>query len=132
MSVYSGNFTKDINEKYQNVTETWLREIFDDRVKEWFPLRKGNLKVKLKDDKGVDDFDKAKSINTMPSHFGSYLLSHSKRLMNDVKKQIGGFYNNSIYYTDTDSLLIHKKYCSSLFDIGFLGKYLGLGRNILW
>ena len=106
-----------------------MTENFDDRVKEWFPLKNGNLIVKLEDDEGVDDFDKAKSINTMPSHFGSYILSHSKRLMNSVINQIDGFYNNNIYYTDTDSIYIHKKYWSNLIDNGFVGKSLGLGKN---
>ena len=45
---------------------------FDDRVVEWFPLKNGNLIVKLEDDEGVDDFDKAKCIDTMPSNFGSF------------------------------------------------------------
>ena len=129
LSVYGGNIRKDINEEYKCVTENWMRENFDDRVKEWFPLKNGNLIVKLEDDEGVDDFDKAKSINTMPSHFGSYILSHSKRLMNSVIKQIDGFYNNNIYYTDTDSLYIHKKYWSTLVEKGFVGKTLGLGKN---
>ena len=129
LSVYGGNIRKDINEEYKCVTENWMRENFDDRVKEWFPLKNGNLIEKLEDDEGIDDFDKAKSINTMPSHFGSYILSHSKRLMNSVIKQIDGFYNNNIYYTDTDSLYIHKKYWSNLIDNGFVGKSLGLGKN---
>ena len=129
LSVYGGNIRKDINEEYKCVTENWMRENFDDRVKEWFPLKNGNLIVKLEDDEGVDDFDKAKSINTMPSHFGSYILSHSKRLMNSVIKQIDGFYNNNIYYTDTDSLYIHKKHWSTLVEKGFVGKSLGLGKN---
>ena len=73
-------------------------------LKEWFPLKNGNLIVKLEEDEGVDDYDKAKSINTMPSHFGSSILSHSKRLMNYVIEEIDGFYNHIIYYTDTDSL----------------------------
>ena len=106
-----------------------MRENFDDRVKERFPLKNGNSIVKLEDDEGVDDYDEAKSINTLPSHFGSYILSHSERLMNDVFRQIGGFYNNKIYYTDTDSLYIHKKYWSDLVDNGFVGKSRGLGRN---
>ena len=106
-----------------------MKENFDDRVKEWFPLKNGNLIVKLQDDEGVDGFDKAKSINTMPSHFGSCILSHSKRLMKDIIKQINGFYSNNIYYTDTDSLYIHKKYWSTLVEKGYVGKYLGLGEN---
>ena len=104
-----------------------MGENFDDRVKEWFPLKNGNLIVKLEDDEGVDDYDKAKSVNTMPSHFGRYILSHSKRLMNNVIKQINGFYNNNIYYTDTDSLYIHKKHWSNLVDNESVGKSLGLG-----
>ena len=65
----------------------------------------------------------------MPSHFGSYILSHSKRLMNYVIDQVNGFYNNTIYYTDTDSGYIHKKHWSTLVDKGFVGKSLGLGKN---
>ena len=129
LSVYGGDIRKDINEEYKCITENWMRENFDYRVKEWFPLKNGNLIVKIEDDSSIDDYDKAKSVNTMPSHFGSYILSHSKRLMNDVIKQIGGFYNNGIYYTDTDSLYIHKKYWSDFVDNGFVGKTLGLGKN---
>ena len=85
-----------------------MREKFDDMVKEWFPLKNGNLIVILEVNEGFDDYDKAKMVNTMPSYFGSYILSHSKGLVNDVIKQIGGFSDKSIYYTDTDSLYIHK------------------------
>ena len=124
LSVYGGNIRKDINEEYECVTETWMRENFDDSVQEWFPLKNGNLIVKLHDDEGVDDSDKAKSINTVPSHFGSYISSHSKGLMNEVINQIGGFYINSIYYGDTDSMNFHKKYWSDLVDNRFVGKSL--------
>ena len=129
LSVYGGNIRKDINEEYKCVTENWMKENFDDRVKEWFPLKNGNLIVKLEDDEGVDDFDKAKSVNTMPSHFGSFILSHSRRLMNEVFRVIDGFYSDCIYYGDTDSGYIHKKHWSTLVDKGFVGKSLGLGKN---
>ena len=49
--------------------------------------------------------------------------------MDDLIKQIGGFYNNVNYYTVTDSLYIHKKYWSDLVDNGFVGKILGLSEN---
>ena len=104
-------------------------ENFDDRVKDWFPLRNGSLLARLEDDEGVDEYDKAKSVNSMLSHFGSYILSHGKRSMNDVVRQKGGFYSNSIYYIDTDSLYIHKKHWSDLVDIGFVGKSPGLDKN---
>ena len=74
ISVYGGNIRKDMKEKYKCVTENWMRENFDGGVNEWFPLRNGNLIVKLEDDEGVDDYDKAKSVNTMPSHYGSFIL----------------------------------------------------------
>ena len=129
LSVYGGKIRKDINEEYKCVTETWMNESLDDRVKEWFPLKNGNIIIELEIVEGVDDFDKTKSKNTMPSHFGSCILSHSKRLMNDVSKQISGFYNNGIYYTDTDSRFMHKKNWSSSVHNGLVGKTLSLSKN---
>ena len=84
LSVYGGNVRKDINEDNQCVTENLMRENFDDRVKDLFPLKNGNFLVKIEDDEGVDDYDTAKSINTMPSQFGSYILSHFQRLINEI------------------------------------------------
>ena len=66
----------------------------------------------------------------MPSHFfGNYALSHSKRLMNDVFREMDGFYSNNIYYGDTDSGYMHKKHWSTLVEKGFVGKSLGLCKN---
>ena len=100
MSVYGGNIRKGINEDYKCVTENWMKENFDDRVKEWFPLRNNKFIVKLEDDEGVDNFDRAKLVNTMTSHFGSSILSHSKRLMNDVFREINGFFLVIIFTTE--------------------------------
>ena len=79
-----------------------MRENLDGRVKERFPIKNGNFILRLEDVEGVDDYDKAKSINTKPSQFGSYILSHSKRLMNEGISQIGAFHISSTYYGDTD------------------------------
>ena len=95
LSACGSNNRKDVCEEYKCVTENWMREIFEVRDKQWFPLKNGNLIVNLEDHEGVDDYDKAKSVNTMPSHFGCYILSHSKRLMNEVINQKDGFYNNN-------------------------------------
>ena len=129
LSVYGGNIRKDINEENKCVTEHWMKENFDDRVKKTSPLKNGNLIIKLQNDEGADDFDKPRSINTMPSLFGSCILSHSKKVMNEVIKQMGGFCKNSIYYGDTDNMYIHKKYWVDLVDNGFVGKSLGLVKN---
>ena len=128
-SVYGGNIRNDIDEEYVCVNETWMRENFDDGVKEWFSLKNGNSILKLEDEKGVDDYYKTKPLNKKPSHFCSYILSQSKRILSEVINQIAGFCNNCIYYGNTDSMYIQKKYWSSLVDKGFVGKTLGLGKT---
>ena len=65
----------------------------------------------------------------MPSHFGSYISSHNKWLMNDVFKPEGGFYKKIIYYTDPNSLYIHEKQWFDMVDNGFAGKSRGLNNN---
>ena len=39
ISVLGGNIRNDLNEEYQCVTENWMKEKFDDMVKESFLLR---------------------------------------------------------------------------------------------
>ena len=58
----------------------------------------------MKRDNGFDDDCDIK--NTLPAHLGAFLLSISKRNMNNFMRD--RFYNNSIYYGDTDSLYIEK------------------------
>ena len=74
MSVYGGKNKRDRNEEFKSVTETWLKEEIDDKVKEWFLSKNGYSIVNLLNDEGVDDFDQAKSINTMLSHCGRYIF----------------------------------------------------------
>ena len=63
--------------------------------------------MKLKEDDALDgDNDVG---NTFPSHLGAFILSNSKRNMNIFIREINGFYDNSIYYRDTDSLYVEKK-----------------------
>ena len=47
-----------------------MKKNFDDRVKEWWPIKNGNLLVKLEDDEGVADEGPAKSIRQMHCHLG--------------------------------------------------------------
>ena len=106
-----------------------MREIYDGRVKEWWPSKNGDLIVKSEDDNGIDDQDNAKSIDQMRCHLGSQILAHSKRLMNNVIREIDGCYSKNIYYGDTDSAHIHEKHWSTLIEKGFVGKSLGLVKN---
>ena len=100
---------KDTTDQYKCVTENWMKENYDDRVKEWWPMKKGILIVKLEDDTGVDCQDPSKSIIQMLCHLGSYILSHSKRLTNNVIWETDGFDSNNNYYGGTDSAYIHEK-----------------------
>ena len=54
-----------------------------------------------------DDCDNKK---TLRAHLGAFILRKSKRIMNNFIREINGFYNNNIYYGDTDSLYIEKNF----------------------
>ena len=108
-SVYICSIRRDVKDQFICVTDKWMKVNYGDRVTEWWPLKNANTKVKLEDDKGVDEYDIANSSNQMPCHLGSYTLGHSKRKMNNFIREIDGFYSNNIYYGDTDSADIHKK-----------------------
>ena len=49
--------------------------------------------------------------------------------MKTLIREINGFYNNSIYYGDTDSLYIEKKYWDVLDEAKLVGKNLCRGKN---
>ena len=49
--------------------------------------------------------------------------------MNNFIREINAFYNNSIYYGDTDSLYIEKKYWDVLDKANLVGKNLCQGKN---
>ena len=126
---YGSCIRRDINEKFKCVTENWMNTEFDDRVKNWFPLENGNFMVNISDHDGVDDNGISKKINSQPFHLGSFILSHSKRLMKDVILSLDGFKNNKIYYGDTDSIYIHKNDYNTSNDKGLIGKNLGQSKN---
>ena len=81
---------------------------FDEKVLGYWRLPNGNYIVKMKKDDGLDDDCNIK--NTLPAVLGAFILSNTKRIMTNFIREINGFYNNSIYYGDTDSLYIEKKY----------------------
>ena len=54
-AVYGGCIRKDIGESYKCVTQNWMKNEYDESGIEWFPLRNGNIMVKIKDKEGVDD-----------------------------------------------------------------------------
>ena len=70
-SVFCGCIRRDIEESYKCVTQSWMKNEYDDSVIEWFPLKNGNIIVKIKDKEGVDDegISKKSQFSTMSARF---------------------------------------------------------------
>ena len=84
--------------------------------------------MKLKDDDGLEH--EVKKLNTMPSR-AVFIHSNSKRIMNIFTHAFDGFYNNSVYYTDTDSFYIENKHVGKLDKFGLVGNILLQGKKRL-
>ena len=65
----------------------------------------------------------------MPLHLGAFVLSNSKRIMNNFIHAINGFYTNVVFYTDTDSLYIENKHWNKLNDAKFFREKRLQGKN---
>ena len=121
-SLYGVQIRKDINESYHCKSEIWMKTEFDENVLEYWKLPNGKYIVKMKTDDGLDDDCDIK--NTLPAVLGAFILSNSKRIMNNFIREINGFYNNSIYYGDTDSLYIEKNFWDMLDKANLVGEGL--------
>ena len=127
-SLYGVQIRKDIiDQSYRCKLQHWMETEYDQNVLDYWKLPNGNYIVKFKKDDRLEGDNDVK--NTLPSHLGAFILSISKRIMNNFIREINGFYNNSIYYTDTDSLYIEKKYWDVLDKANLVGKNLCQGKN---
>ena len=79
------------------------------------------------DDAGLES--EVEKLNTMPLHLGAFVLSNSKRIMNNFIHAINEFYTDDVYYTDTDSLYNENKHWDKLDKSGLVGKGLLQGKN---
>lgn len=111
-ALYGKMVQKDINTKTHLWNEETLKKNYTDDIKY----------QKIYDDKYYIEEDIGDSLPKllMPSHLGSFILSHSKRIMNDVILEIDGFRKPVIYYTDCDSIYIEEKYVEILRNKGYL------------
>ena len=121
-SLYGVQIRKDVNESYYCKSETWMKTEFDEIVLEYWRLPKGNYIVKMKKDDRLDDHCDIK--NTLPAVLGAFILSNSKRIMDNFIREINGFYKNNIYYTCCDSLYIKKRYWDVLYQANLVGEEL--------
>ena len=127
-SLYGVQIRKDINESYSCKSETWMKTEFDENVLDYWRLSNGNYIVKMKNDDGLDG-DDCDIKNTLPAVLGAFILANSRRIMNKFIREINGFYENNVYYTDTDSLYIEKKYWDLLDKANLVGDNLCQGKN---
>ena len=79
-----------------------------------------NYIVKMINDAGLGDEMKKRNIMTL--HLRAFVLSNTKRKMNNSVHAINGFNTNDVYYTDTDSLCIEIKHWDKLDKAGLVGK----------
>ena len=126
-SLYGVQIRKDIDQSYKCKSQHWMETEYDENVLDYWKIPNGNYIVKLKKDDGLEGDNHVK--NTIPSHLGAFILSNSKRIKNNFIRKINGFYNNSIYYGDTDSMYIEKKYWDVLAKANLVGENLCQGKN---
>ena len=99
---------KDIDEFFKCKSEHWMQTEYVDILLENWKFSNGNYILKFRKHDGLDGDSGVK--NTLISYLGAFILSNSKRYMNNFTGETNGFYNNSIYYKDTDSLYIRRNY----------------------
>ena len=126
-SLYGEQIRKDIEESFASKPEAWMMSEYDERVEAYLRISHGNYIVKMIDDTGLED--EVKKTNTMPPLLGSFVLSISKRIMNNFIHAVHGFYTNDLYYEDTDSMYNENKHLDKLDKAGLVGKNLLQGKN---
>ena len=93
-SLYEENIRNDIEENIACKSEMWMQTEYDERVKDYWKISGIYYIVKMIDDAGVED--EVKKLKTMPPHLGAFVLSNSKRIMNNFIHAINGFYTNDV------------------------------------
>ena len=127
ISLYGEQTREDIEESYRCKSELWMMTEYDERVLDYQKINYGNYIVKKKGDEGLQY--EVEKVNTMPLHLGAFVLSNSKRLMNNFIHAIDGIYTNDVSFTDTDSLYIENKPWDKLDNAGLVGRNRLQGEN---
>ena len=126
-SLYGTQIRRDIDQSYKCKSQAWMETEYDENVLDYWKLPNGNYIVNLIKDDSIDGDNDVKK--TLPSHLGAFKLSNSKRNMNNFIREVNGLFKNSIYYGDTDSLYIEKKYWDVLDKANFVGNNLCQGKT---
>ena len=70
----------------------WMMTEYDERVIDYENINNGNYIVKMKDDEGLQD--EVKKVITLPLQLAVFILSNSKRMLNNLIHAIDGFCSN--------------------------------------
>ena len=79
------------------------------------------------EDEGLED--EVKQLKNMPLHLGAFVLSISKKIMNNFIHTNNGFYTKEFYYGDTDSLYVENKHWDYTDKAGLSRKGLIQGKD---
>ena len=74
--VYRGCIRKNIEGVFKGVIQSCMKNENDESFIEWFPLKNGNIMVKIKVEEGVDDEGIWKKVTSQPFHLSFFILSH--------------------------------------------------------
>ena len=85
---------KDIEESFACKSEVWMMSEYDERVKDYWKISHENYIVKIIGDAGLEDL--VIKLNTMPLHLGAFVLSNSKRSMNNFIHAFIGFFTHHV------------------------------------
>ena len=106
-ALYGELLRNDILESHEFKSEAWMLSEYDERVLDYQRSNHGKYIVNMKDDDGLQY--EVKKVKTLPLQLAAFILSNSKRIMNNFIHTNGGFYTNDVYYSDTDGLDIENK-----------------------
>ena len=126
-SLYRVQIRRDINDSSYCKSENWMKTEFDENALDYWRLPNRNYFVKMKKEDGLDDDCDIKI--TPPAVSGALILRNSKPIMNNFTRETNEFYNKKIYYGDTDSLSIQKRYWDVLDEAKLVGEELCQGKN---
>ncbi|ESO81917.1 hypothetical protein LOTGIDRAFT_170461 [Lottia gigantea] len=120
-SLYGKSIQNDINTSRHLWSEATFKANFDSHVKSYEKVNDSQYIVEMNE--GEKEFVPPKDFTRLtPAHSGAFILSHSKKIMNNFIHVIDGFYKPEIYYTDTDSLYISSSNWDKLNEAGLVSE----------
>ena len=103
-SLYGKKTPKDVIEEYSCRSEYWISTKYDVRVLDYWRLPNRNFILKLGQDEDLDcETDLRISYS---AYLSGFIFSNTKRISNNLIRELGGFKKFNVFYTDTNSLYI--------------------------